>query len=608
MSEKKLKKYGKKEEICNKITISSYAFILFFGYTILVWLCEVVDLFAFVLNLPQTTLISRIFVLSIFILFILKNKNKFIVRKNNYSWIAIVGITIIFSLGIAKGIIPDGGFDTGNYHLIAQEAGFKNNFSANFGLGNFQVWGFRLADRLFYVARMFLGIRFGTQINTIVLIISYLQLSQILKYIRNRLNKSCIDLSEVYALIIILSNKNIMNLGSYYVDVIAFPVGLEILYLLLKARNEKVEKREIVYFALLNGFWFAFKLTNVVFIIPSIVLFICYVKKISIKTWILSGLGCLLPCLIYLVYNFICTGNPVFPYFNQIFRSPYFHLDNWKDYRWGPETLVEKIFWIFHAVFDPQNRQSEIPTQFTILFEVGIISAIVLVIIYIITRIRHIKNVDINIGIIIWFFISALLWGMTTGYERYFMFGTLVLAIIGYEGLLRLSGIKYLKIVIGVVVAVLIMNSSYEINEVIGGREWSYRNSKPLSETMKKNWSYVLCDQSFDGTFDVTKVKAFLVADPFSMGFAHWISPNTYVFNLSYLNIISNDVNEYYRNILNDYIIQGDIYDVQVTDSFDKTTYSQKILEYGLAIDSIEEENTNIGHCVFIRLKGINDK
>ena len=43
------------------------------------------------------------------------------------------------------------------------------------------------------------------------------------------------------------------------------------------------------------------------------------------------------PLIPYLVYNFTQTNNPIFPYFNNFFNSPFFLLGYWKDERWGPK-------------------------------------------------------------------------------------------------------------------------------------------------------------------------------------------------------------------------------------------------------------------------------
>lgn len=89
-------------------------------------------------------------------------------------------------------------------------------------------------------------------------------------------------------------------------------------------------------------------------------IFIFHIKELRIKDWFCAVLGGIYPFGMYLIFNYVCTGNPVFPYYNSIFKSVYFSANNFKDVRWGGTNLLEKIFWIVYAAFRPSYRQSEI--------------------------------------------------------------------------------------------------------------------------------------------------------------------------------------------------------------------------------------------------------
>ena len=87
---------------------------------------------------------------------------------------------------------------------------FVNWFEENgFAAGHFQVWGFRLSDRIVYPFRRLLGYRMGTLFSSIVLMISYLQVVQILKGMQEdfgyKKNIRCRLLSpEAFAVFLIL--------------------------------------------------------------------------------------------------------------------------------------------------------------------------------------------------------------------------------------------------------------------------------------------------------------------------------------------------------------------------------------------------------------------
>ena len=49
------------------------------------------------------------------------------------------------------------------------------------------------------------------------------------------------------------------------------------------------------------------------------------------------------------------TGNPVFPYFNELFASPYYPRVDIKDGRWGPSSAVEALGWPLLSAFRPER-------------------------------------------------------------------------------------------------------------------------------------------------------------------------------------------------------------------------------------------------------------
>src|SRR5213075_2502567 len=58
-----------------------------------------------------------------------------------------------------------------------------------------------------------------------------------------------------------------------------------------------------------------------------------------------AALAAMLPSIFFFGYMFSQTGNPVFPYYNKIFRSPLMLAVNYRDPNLGPDNLLAKIFW-----------------------------------------------------------------------------------------------------------------------------------------------------------------------------------------------------------------------------------------------------------------------
>lgn len=581
----------------SKVHIGSKVFFLFLCYIVFIWLCEVIDLVCFIFGFPQVTIISRLIVIGVwgFILYVILQNITFVKNEFNYIFLT-TGIILIFGLGLFKGMRIDISYDTGIYHLIAQNPGFMNYFEQHYGLGNFQIWGFRLSDRLFYPFRFVLGLRMGTLFNSFVLSICYYQLIQILKEISHGRLKRYV---EVYALIILLGQDCLFTLGNYYIDIIGIPLGLEITRLLIKSSKTHMNNVEIIYFSILNGLLFAMKMTNIVYCIPAVLIFIFLCKKIKLKIFAISGIGCCLPCSVYLLFNFLCTGNPVFPYFNKIFQSPYFRLENFNDRRWGGQNLFEKIFWGFYAVFNPKYRQSEIHNTNTFVYIIGIVAVIIYAILFFYYLCRKKQRTTFCTNLIVFWLLSSVLWGITTGYSRYFAFGMVVLSIIGYQFLDDISKISRLNDIPYILVLVAILITHSQINDWMDGREWSL--SKVDKTSIENNINYIFTDRKYEGTFDFSSVKSFVLTEAYYGGYAHWISDNSYILNLA-CDWISENEKEHFMNNLHNVFQNGSVYDIKFYD-INLEDYESSIEKYGIKANNIIKVGSNIGTFSLIELK-----
>ena len=335
--------------------VGTYPFVVFLLYSVFVICTEWINLFSYFCGTDLPFGVAEIIALCVLFLLFLRTRTHLEFEPVSFNFEKLIGLLIIIGIGLFTSVYPDNSFDTGNYHLIAQNPVFENYFIEDYGYGNFQVWGFRLADRMFYYFRYLLGYRMGTVLNILIMALSFTQLYDLLDWILSayKSNKKRWNIGKVvcnrliWSFAILFSLDAILMLGTYYVDLFAVPLALEIIRLLLKESNEQTPI-DIYYFALLNGIFLGFKLTNVVYVAPIVLFYtIKNFKIIKWKHWALAILIGVLPFLNYLIFNFVCTGNPVFPYFNNIFKSPYFQLSNWKDTRWGPKNLFEKLFWIF---------------------------------------------------------------------------------------------------------------------------------------------------------------------------------------------------------------------------------------------------------------------
>lgn len=517
-----------------------------------------------------------------------------------------MGIIVILVYGCLVSVYPDRAWDTYNYHIIAQSPKFRNYFDGSyFGLGHFQVWGFRLGDRLFYYFRCLLGFRMGTILNTLILAIAYTQVYQLLDLVTIHCEKNFLLRlffnKGLWSMVILLYTQSILMFGTYYVDVLALPIGLEIVKILVE--NRKTTSWEIAYFALLNGIFLSFKLTNIVYVIACVLIFL-YLKFRDFKVcnWVAAiSLG-LYPSAVYLIYNFLCTGNPVFPYFNAIFRSPYYPLMNWKDERWGGTNLFEKFFWILYAVFKPEYRQCEIhdsaPPIVLMLGIVGMVIMIGCALAYKAWRPSKAINI-ISVLLICVTLSSSMLWSFTTGYARYFVFARVLWGLIAYcflvklQGKFRLWGNAFACIfsVMALLCLGYDMKSSFK-----DGTNWSW--TAWSKETFKEELEVVFKDRTLitDPAFDI---DLFLLADQSYQGIAE-LWGDACIINTGYAGLAEPQ----YHEALNRQMAMADkIADIHKRTLYDIETYIDTLNNIGFEIISFEDVDTYLGHYEIVLLK-----
>ena len=595
------------KNINKKISIGTKAFALYLSYIIIILGFEWVDCICYEFEIEQVTLISRLIVMVLFGIFLIKIHKDFEVCCIEWNGRLIIGVLVILGIGLLKSVYPDTAYDTYNYHLIAQTPGFENYFVNHFAKGSFQVWGFRLGDRLFYLFREILGYRYGTLLNTFVLTLSYLQIRELLKqYFRggikckNNIIKT-LSCTEFWALMIVLSHYNVLNIGIYYVDIVALPVGLEVLRKIIEALQKEQTSGDIFYMALLNGVWFAFKMTNIVFVAPCVILYIVLVKKkLDFRKLVLSGILAAIPCLVYLIVNGSSTGNPIFPYFNTLFQSPYYADSNFKDLKWGGQNLFQKIFWLGYMIFRPEYRQSEIPDKNTFILIMGCVSAVIIscrCIIKLCHKKWSLQKEELVVMIVI---CSSLLWSFTTGYSRYYQFGMVLIGVLAYYILGYFRTVKGKNVIILVATFFAAIQMSIVVLAFMYGREWSWNRWK--IHTFKQQCSKVFRDYEFS-QFKLDNIDMFFITDSYYTGVAHMIAPDIYTHNAVGEYWVGENVREKELQEIENKLLEGKTFDIKKRDLSNIEEIIQTINEFGMQIVSIQDFTTSVKDFVLIELK-----
>ena len=509
----------------------------------------------------------------------------------------IAGILSIILVGIVKSIYPDKSYDVGNYHLIAQNMDFVNYFEIGFGGGNFQIWGFRLGDRLFSPFINTLGYRQGTILNALVIALLYVQVSDLIdSMIVEEYKKQKLFNSSVLAILVVFVHDVAMEMSTYMVDLLALPLLIEMLRICVV--NDKNSRHE--YFAVLAGIAFAIKITNVVFIIPLLLVYLIKNRKrIKGIDWIKCFAIGLIPSVIYVIYNCACTGSPVFPYMNSVFKSRYFLWQNFHDNRWGPTNIKEVCLWIFYHIFMPKYRQSEIPNRWTLNITISLIIFVVCVLISINAVYRKEKH-TLPIEIYVVFIISGVLWAITTGYSRYFVLGDVLLLLIFLGSFTSLINKKIIRCGFATaLIAVMLLCSCLEILDVLLGREWSWR--RPGRQSVLDELNYVFRDQP--ETFAVEQdIDAFFLTESYYGGFAFLSNKEAPIFNAPYRGCLEEKNLHLYDKSFQEILTKEKIYDVKPHNYNKWELYESELKNYGLEIADKCVVNNGGFELLYIRL------
>ena len=211
-----------------RVTTRSFAVLL--AYTLFIWWLEVLDLLAWLLHVPQGTVLSRAAAL-VLCGAVMAAIGRFEWDHAGVSPFFIAGSLFILAFFSVKGFAPDQSYDTQNYHLLSQIPGFVDNLHYHVIPGRFQMFGFRLGDRMFYPFRALFGLRMGTMLNALAMLVIYRQVTVFLSMEADRLERKCSwskHLAPVLAFLIVSRLELIQESGSYMVELLALPFLLEI--------------------------------------------------------------------------------------------------------------------------------------------------------------------------------------------------------------------------------------------------------------------------------------------------------------------------------------------------------------------------------------------
>jgi len=326
----------------------------------------------------------------------------------------IVGLPLLF-LFSTRVAYPDTSFDVMTYHLVHAERALRGPLYIPGDIFFGQPWINPAPDILTGMMRYILGFRAGVVIN----LISLLWLGTVIDRIL-ALRVSSAWLRSGLVLACLACEFLLGEINNYLVDLLALPLLMEALWLVLRpSLDEKSTVDTLPHFMLLIGMAVGLKLTSTVFALPICVLLIYRMSAVdglrptvAFRHILRFAALALAPMLVFAAYTMYRTGNPVFPLYNAVFRSPLLGTVNFYDGRYGPHGIFETIIWPVKMFLVPE-RLSEL-NMYTGRITIGCVLAILGLLL---------GRKDWRLGgLCFTMLVGAFLWSESSGYIRYGLF------------------------------------------------------------------------------------------------------------------------------------------------------------------------------------------
>lgn len=390
-------------------------------------------------------------------------------RPSYLFWLVVAApLILVYAFRIA---FPDVSYDVLNYRLVHAERGLRGFL---FIPGDYFPTIFPLnpaPDMLTGIYRYLLGYRLGTIGN----LIAMLWTGEILyKMLREQVAR--VWLRSVCVLLILTTEQILFGINTYMMDVLTVPLLLEATRLAFDSDAERMTRARVAYFAFLLGASIAFKVSNAIYVLP-ILLVCCYkifvarpsFSRVNVSRLLVFIVASTLPWLMHAAWLYIETGNPIFPLYNNVFRSPFWVIGSIGDGRWGPKDFWEAVLWSVRIFFQPE-RASEIGVYGGRL-SLGFVVALTCLFVPRAKGLRALAFMLLG---------GALLWSLGSGYIRYALFsevlaGLIVVRLCAYLWAWNASSVRAVLRVMCVMLACVMAVQFVSSLNYIRFYEWSMR-------------------------------------------------------------------------------------------------------------------------------------
>lgn len=449
----------------------------------------------------------------------------------------------IFYLNFRRIMFPDLNYDVGAYHLYLQELNRYENLK-NFNMvgvgGGGGTYFFTLSYKMFGAFRHLLGFRMATIFNSLLLFVCFVSMYDLIKMIVSRyMNKIKFSAALIIlsALFTTWADNILIVLNTYMVDLVGVPILIELLIIVLfKKLTDQNHIITTLFFFLLVSLLVTYKLTYLPY---ALVMSICFIIQnhpvfLKKKYLIAFGFTTLLFPLLYLIYNYTETHNPIFPFYNNFFKSDLFPLANFKDPRWGPKSISE--FFTYNIVCAMDSKRSNEWRFFSVrlLVEYFIILSCLIYLLFNKFRLKDefIKQIFAVSAIAISLNYMLLL---TTGYYRYGAIIELFFGLCIILWLLYFIKIKNYYLFSGLLIlsSIQCVNTFNRLYKRGTNLSWyAYKDLRKNRYKFVREQNHLLFhdrNTNIDSLVNNLKIDAFLSSD--CDGYAKLLSPHSPVYN-----------------------------------------------------------------------------
>jgi hypothetical protein len=356
-------------------------------------------------------------------------------RRTAYAAALVTFVVGVFAVVMDR--LPDVNADLFNYHYFMGYAVLHGRFFDDIAPAGLQTFFNPLPNALAYLSITYLTFPWSAFPTVAIQLLSLPLLCLVLRELRFELGTYRLGFDEVLALAICLMAPMWWSeLGTSLFSATTAPlVMLGVLLLLRAIKQDLATTSGLRMFMAGAAFGLAagLKLTNGIFALGMLVALV--VVTISMQPRALDRVAGVVCCGmvagfaltgLWNLYLAWCWGSPLYPLYNAIFRSPYFELVNFRDTRWGFDSVQDffSFVWMAGSPGGSVKTSESVFTDARLPLAVGLLTLVALVA----SKTALTKGQESHpiprpaSRLLLLFTVSTtVFWAATLAYQRYFI-------------------------------------------------------------------------------------------------------------------------------------------------------------------------------------------